>query len=170
MAERREIPLREGFDEFGRELPDPTPMEVPVSYCQGPTLKETIQRMMHHEMLRQRADAEGFDSFEEGDDFEIEDDPLDPHTPYEAYFDPPVEKPLTRRDGSDIGVSSNVGRTQENDYGSRSSGAVEGRVDDRVGGDRGSDKVGKGESGSQQDADDGRGVREADRGASSSRK
>jgi hypothetical protein len=73
----------------GKEYPDPVPMAPPVGYRPPPTIMEMIQTMIRSEQLRTQLDAQGFDTFEEAEDFDIEDDPLDPHTPYEAVFDPP---------------------------------------------------------------------------------
>ncbi|UDN67534.1 hypothetical protein [robinz microvirus RP_39] len=73
----------------GREYPDPVPMAVPVGYTAPPTIMEMIKTMIHSERLREVADAQGFDTFEEAEDFDVLDDPVDPHTDYEAVFDPP---------------------------------------------------------------------------------
>lgn len=79
-----------GQDKYGREVPDSVPMEVPIGYTHPPTLSDMIRRMVHHTELQRAAAAEGFDTFEEGEDFDIPDDPLDPLTPYEAVFEAPV--------------------------------------------------------------------------------
>ncbi|UDN67831.1 hypothetical protein [robinz microvirus RP_142] len=73
----------------GREYPDPIPTAPPVGYKTPPTIMDMIKSMIHSEQLNQKAQAEGFDTFDEAEDFDIEDDPLDPHTEYEAVFDPP---------------------------------------------------------------------------------
>jgi hypothetical protein len=49
-------------------------------------------------MIRQEvsraAEELGDETFEEADDFDIEDDPVDPRTPYEAVFNPrPLQAP-----------------------------------------------------------------------------
>lgn len=77
----------------GKEYPDSTPMELPVGMKQGPTLADMIKRMVQHQLLAVAAEQEGFDTFEEAEDFDLEDDPLDPQTPYEAVFDPPKPPP-----------------------------------------------------------------------------
>lgn len=84
------VQVTSGQDKFGREVPDPVPLAPPVGYRPPPTLADMIRRMVQSELLTQAADLEDFDSFEEAEDFDIEDDPLDPKTPYEAVFDPPV--------------------------------------------------------------------------------
>lgn len=82
-----------GQNEKGQEVPDPVPVAPPVGYRRPPTLQENIQRMIRSEMLQQAAAAEGFDTFEEAEDFDIEDDPVDAQTPYEAVFNPPPTPP-----------------------------------------------------------------------------
>lgn len=77
-----------GMNALGQEIPDPVPMEIPVGMHQGATLADTVRRMVQNQLLAVAAEAEGFETFEEADDFELEDDPADPHTPYEAVFDP----------------------------------------------------------------------------------
>lgn len=78
-----------GLDAMGRETPDPFPMEVPLHLQAGPSLSDTVRRLIQGE-LSKIADDSGYETFEEADDFDIEDDPADPHTPYEAVFDPPL--------------------------------------------------------------------------------
>lgn len=89
------------FDEFGREIPDPTPIEVPLKFQRPPTLQEQIRQMIRSESLRATLSEEA-ESFEEADDFDIDDEEDDILSPYEieewremtpeeadADFDPP---------------------------------------------------------------------------------
>lgn len=69
------------YDEQGRELPDPTPVEIPVGFQRPESLQEQIKRLVRTELSAQ-AQAEGFESFEEADDFEVGDD-YDPSSPHE---------------------------------------------------------------------------------------
>lgn len=64
------------------EFPDPTPVEMPLGFSRPPTLQEEIQRIIRIQMSQQ-AQAEGFESFEEADDFDVDEDP-DPLSPYEV--------------------------------------------------------------------------------------
>lgn len=68
-------------DEKGREIPDQTPVALPIGWKAPPTLHEQIQRYIRNEVSRQAAEA-GSESFEEADDFYVEDDP-DMNSPYE---------------------------------------------------------------------------------------
>lgn len=76
------------LDEFGHEMVSAVPMAPPVGFIQQPSIMENVRAMVRSELLRHAAEAEGFESFEEADDFSVEDDAVDPHTPYEAVFDP----------------------------------------------------------------------------------
>lgn len=69
------------YDEFNREIPDPTPVAVPVGYKAPETLAETIQRMVNNnEYLKA---WEGAESIEEADDFECDDDDVMMASPHE---------------------------------------------------------------------------------------
>lgn len=71
------------YDSKGRELPDPTPVEMPAGFHRPESLAETIQRMVRTE-ISQRAVAQQLESFEEAFDFEVGDDEPElaetPHT------------------------------------------------------------------------------------------
>lgn len=87
------VQVGSGIDEFGREWPDNIPMAPPVGMSQGLSRAEVI-RMMIRTAVSAQAEEQGEETFEEADDFdcsEFEDD-VDPHTPYEAVFDPPPPK------------------------------------------------------------------------------
>lgn len=60
----------------GAEQPDPTPMAPPVGYNRQPTMIEHIRNMVRSEELRRAAAAAGAESFDEADDFDVEDDPF----------------------------------------------------------------------------------------------
>lgn len=71
----------------GHEVPDPTVVEPPLGYIHQPDVMEQMRRMVRQELSR-IADAQEFETFEEADDFEIDDDPVDYTSPYEEFFDP----------------------------------------------------------------------------------
>lgn len=60
------------FDEFGREILNPTPMQPPLGYKPSMSLAEQIRLQVRQ--LKSLDDMEP-ESEEEADDFEIEDDP-----------------------------------------------------------------------------------------------
>lgn len=70
----------------GREVPDPTPVSIPVKFKKAESVDERIARITRHS-LSKMAEAEGYETFDEADDFDISDDPLDPSTPWEQDFD-----------------------------------------------------------------------------------
>lgn len=71
----------------GHEVPDPTIVDPPLGYIRQPDLMELMRRMIRNE-LSEVAQATEFESFEDADDFEVDDDPVDYSSPYEEFFDP----------------------------------------------------------------------------------
>lgn len=65
--------VQPGYNERGEEIPDPTPIEVPVDFRAPPSLVDEIKRYVRAE-LSARADAAGEETFEEADDFWVDDD------------------------------------------------------------------------------------------------
>jgi len=51
-----------------------------------PEVKEQIREMVRSEKLKQEVAAQGYETFEEADDFEVGDD-FDPKSPYEENFE-----------------------------------------------------------------------------------
>lgn len=84
-------------DLFGREFPDPTPMSPPVGYVKQDSLAEQIRRVVRSEKLAMEAEAAGYESFEEADDFDVEDDPL-PMSAYEMLDGYVSVRELRRRE------------------------------------------------------------------------
>lgn len=74
------------LDKNGHEILDPRPVEMPVGFHRPETLAEQIQRMVRTEFSEAASNA-GFESFEDADDFDVEDE-IDPGSPYEMEFDP----------------------------------------------------------------------------------
>jgi len=80
--------LKAELDELGREINNPNPAFISV----GPkplTITEQIQRLLRVELSRQ-AQEQGFETFEESDDLEVEDDD---DAPLSAYQDERLMKP-----------------------------------------------------------------------------
>lgn len=78
-------------DAEGREILDTTPIAPPVGFTKEPSMFDYVREMVRSERLRQEAEAQGFESFEDADDFDVGDD-VDPTTPYENDFDPDVRE------------------------------------------------------------------------------
>lgn len=74
------------LDLLGHEVPDPTPLALPVGFKTPESLTEQIQRLVRG-AISQEAAERGEETFEEADDFDV-DDELDFRTPYEMDFDP----------------------------------------------------------------------------------
>lgn len=85
------------YDDLGRFHPDPTPIAPPVGYTRSPTIAEQIRTMVRSEALRQHADAQGADTFEEADDFDVGDD-YDPRSPWEEQFEGEFLQPLSAQE------------------------------------------------------------------------
>lgn len=81
-------PLEEYLNKLGEEMPNSTPVAPPVGFVKAPSMVDHLRAMVRSELLRREVVAAGVESFDEADDFEIADDPIDPSTPYEAVFDP----------------------------------------------------------------------------------
>lgn len=69
------------YNERGQEIPDPTPVEIPLHLQRAISRHEEMKAYIRAELARQAAD-EGFETFEEADDFEVDEDP-DPLSQYE---------------------------------------------------------------------------------------
>lgn len=61
------------FDNLGRELPDSTPLEIPAGMKRPESLKDQIKRLVRTN-ISQFAEAEGAESFDEANDFDMEED------------------------------------------------------------------------------------------------
>lgn len=68
--------------EDGREIVSSVPMAPPIGYNKQPTMIEHIRNMVRSEHLRRAAEEAGVETFEESDDFDVEDDPF-PRGAYE---------------------------------------------------------------------------------------
>ena len=88
---------RKRQSEDGSEIPDSTPMEPPLGFVETVPLSQQIRDMVRSERLAQEAEAAGFETFEEADDFDVGDDLDLPNTPYEQEFDPTPVGELRRR-------------------------------------------------------------------------
>ncbi len=74
------------FDEEGREYMDGTPVAIPAKISQHDNEFDRLKRFMRSEQLARELDAQGFDTPDEADDFDVGDD-FDPASPYEHDFD-----------------------------------------------------------------------------------
>lgn len=85
------------LDDRGHERPDPTPMEPPLGYVEGPTLFETIQAMVRRANDEMKAEGSPYETEEEANDFGREfDDDYEPTSGYELLEE---EVPISRGGG-----------------------------------------------------------------------
>lgn len=86
------------LSERGREIPDPTPVAMPIGFKRPEALVDQIRRFVRRE-LSESAAGHGYETFEESDDFDIEDDDdYDPQSPWELNFDQErEERPSAKR-------------------------------------------------------------------------
>lgn len=80
-------------DENGHEVPDRRPVALPAGFKRPETLAEQVQRLVRTSLSRQ-ASEQGFETFEESEDFDVGDD-VDPASRYETFFDPILGRDLS---------------------------------------------------------------------------
>jgi len=68
-----------------REQPDPTPVEVPAEMFPEDSLEERLKQFIRQE-VSQQAVQDDYGSFEDEDDFELEDDDPDPLSDYQILM------------------------------------------------------------------------------------
>ena len=78
----RRLWLRDQAMANSAEKVDPTPVEVPAEMVRPPTLKEELQRYVRYYVSRD-AESRGLESFEEFNDFEVDDEDPDWSSEYE---------------------------------------------------------------------------------------
>lgn len=89
------------LDEHGYELMDSVPVAPPLGYKKQPSLADQIRDMVKGELLRREVEAQGKESFDEADDFDVDDDDTyDPSSPYEEVFEPDNNKGSAEAGGS----------------------------------------------------------------------
>jgi len=78
------------FNEFGEELPDPTPVEVPAGFKEPESIQAMIARLVRTH-VSDAAQRHGFESVEEANDFDVADEEF-PETKYEVLGDEQLEE------------------------------------------------------------------------------
>lgn len=87
----------------GYEIPDPTPVEVPLRYRRAPSLDERIKRLLLGELSR-RAEARGDETFEQANDFDVDEPERD------GFLSPYQVATLAREEG--YGEADDDGRSE----------------------------------------------------------
>ena len=78
-------------DDRGREIPDPTKMALPLRLQRAPSLAQEVRNMVRLEVSRAAEEA-GLESFEDADDFDVDDEgdlPFSPHELTDMQADAP---------------------------------------------------------------------------------
>lgn len=84
--------LSKGLNPDGTPILDPVPVAPPIGYKKQPSMVEIVRDMVRGEKLRQAAEEMGAESFEEADDFDIPDDPVQLRSEWENDFEPSVQE------------------------------------------------------------------------------
>lgn len=96
----------------GLEYPDPVPMAPDVRVSRPVSdlgMRAMIERIASDEAVRRMLEAQEYETEDEADDFDIEDDPLDPLTEYERHFMPPPPEKKAPPKGGAAEVSQGQG-------------------------------------------------------------
>lgn len=62
------------YNEKHEEIPDNTPVELPIGYTEPESLEQVIARMIQANDFRKAQEAAGLETFEEADDFDVMDE------------------------------------------------------------------------------------------------
>jgi len=101
MPKQKVRPILSTYNDAGQEILDPDPLSLPVKFQRPLSVAQELSRLMRDPGFRAYLDDHDQESFEDADDFNIEDDPVDPATPYEDHFEP--EQP---------GIAARIGEIQ----------------------------------------------------------
>lgn len=66
------------YNDMGEELPDPTPLALPVDFVRPPTIQELYDRLVRDPAARQALASLELETEEQSEDFDIEDEIPDP--------------------------------------------------------------------------------------------
>lgn len=83
--------VEKGLNPDGSPVLDPTPLAPPIGYKKQPSMVEIVRDMVRSERLRQEVLAQDKETFEEAEDFDVEDDPELMRSPWENDFEPDLK-------------------------------------------------------------------------------
>jgi len=87
--------ISKGLNKDGTPILDPTPLAPPIGYKKAPSMIDIVRDMVRGERLKQEALAAGFETFDEADDFDVDDEPVQLRSPHEfPEGDPSVRELL----------------------------------------------------------------------------
>jgi len=90
------------YNELGQELPDPTPVAVPLKFQRQETLDEKIRRFMRNAQIQRDLSLAGFETEEEANDFDVDDDEVYIPTSHELAGLTPREMAV------ELGIEENI--------------------------------------------------------------
>lgn len=79
-------PQLSALSEKGQEIPDPLPHTAALGRRRARSIRDNVVEILRSEKWRQAMEENGEETFEEADDFDVDDD-FDPSTPYEEMFE-----------------------------------------------------------------------------------
>lgn len=80
-----------GLNKDGSPVLDPVPLAPPIGYKKHPSMVEIVRDMVRGERLAQAARDAGHETFEQSEDFGIEDEPDQLRSEHENERDPSLE-------------------------------------------------------------------------------
>lgn len=84
--------LKKGLKADGTVDLDPQPLEPPIGYKRAPSMVEVVREQIRSERLAVAAAEAGMETFEESEDFDVDDDPYPRMSGYENDFDPTIDE------------------------------------------------------------------------------
>ena len=103
------------LNDGGKEVVSSKPCNMAIPMQRSESLHEQVKRMVQTELSSAVSNA-GFESFEEANDFDISDDPVDPTTPFEVAGhldeDPPALKAKAHAAKIDADMASKADQGQ----------------------------------------------------------
>ena len=109
---KRKRKSKENLNGQGQELLDPNPLFVPGPGDAPLSIQDQIKRALRSEKLSEAFDQKGLETFEEADDFDIEDEEdWRPFAPWEESFE--TEAEFVRPDDHDPEAQKTDGDKQE---------------------------------------------------------
>lgn len=126
------------YNEKGQEIPDPTPVSIPLGYGHPESLESIIARMVGVQISKQAA-ARGFETFEEADDFDVNDEEVDPLSSHEMTS-MEEEVPRDRFGKANVKKQAASSDGSTGDAGSKVRGSGSGLADRRSSGSQGNNQ------------------------------
>lgn len=102
------------YTEDGRkEVPDQTPVELPIGYKAPETLEQLMVRMIRNAEFNRIREAAGAETFEEADDFDVEEenDGLSQYQLNQMQEETPIERTRQRTESAQVESNSESNAT-----------------------------------------------------------